>query len=296
MTRREQRMAGKQAELPLGNEADRCDEDKQFRLSDTVKTLDRVRKSLAQLERNRGTNQAARILALKKVIADVRGIDSVRLVDSLEEELSALIGSRSEALRNRREHFLESAKKAGWPIKRLKDYDFVGGFQVSYKLERVTLRLGSEVLTTFEETEGINLFLRLQEERSNLEQFPFERLQFIELIKDAIQLARLQRKDRDGKIPIRRLFPLLVLVRQSRDERFVKRPVTKYFTEYVMAQFVYDLARFGREGWKTNRGDRLCNQPPNMATIARNASVTLPALDGDGSGGPQLGAIWVERV
>ena len=296
MTGRGQRMAGEQAKLPLGKEAKRCDEGMRLRLSDMVKTLERARKSLALLEKGRDKSQAARISELKKAIVDIRGIDSVRLIASLEGELAALISSRDEALGNRREHLLQSATQAGWPIKRLKEYDFVGGFQVSYKFEGVTLRLGSEVLTTFEETDGRSLFSRLQRERSNLEQSPFERLQFIELIKDAIQLARRQGKDRDGKVPIRILFPLFVLVRQSRDERFIKRPVTKYFTEYVMAQFVYDLARFGREGWKTDRGDRLCNQPPNMATIARNASVTLPALDGDGSGGPQLGAIWVERV
>ena len=109
-------------------------------------------------------------------------------------------------------------------------------------------------------------------------------------------LARRQGKDRDGKVPIRTLYPLVVLARHSRDARFVKRPITKSFTEYSMAQFVYDLARFGRDGWKTDRGERLCNQPPNMASIAKGATVTLPSLDGDGSGGPQLGAIWVDKA
>ena len=33
-----------------------------------------------------------------------------------------------------------------------------------------------------------------------------------------------------------------------------------------------------------------------MATIAKGATVTLPSLDGDGSGGPQLGAIWVDKA
>ena len=188
------------------------------------------------------------------------------------------------------------AKEAGWPAKRLKEDDFVGGFHVSYRSEQVTLRLGSEPLTTFDEPDGSNLFSRLQEEKSKLEEFPFARLDFIESFKDAIHLARRQEKDRDGKVPIRILYPLFVLARQSRDERFIKRPVTKSFTEYSMAQFVYDLARFGRDGWKTDRGERLCNQPPNMASIAKGATVTLPLLDGDGSGGPQLGAVWVDRA
>ena len=64
-------------------------------------------------------------------------------------------------------------------------------------------------------------------------------------------LAKAQGQARDGKVPIRRLYPLVVLVRQIQDERFVKRPEQKSFRNYPMAQFVYDLARFGKDGWIT---------------------------------------------
>lgn len=289
-------MAGEQGELPLGKENTIPDEGARQSLPDVLKTLDRARKTVDTLVKARDTSRTGRISALDKAIAALQEVDPARVLSALNRERSELVRSRDEALKHRRENLARSAKEAGWPVKRLKEYDFAGGFQVSYKLEQVTLRLGSEALTTFDEPDGASLFSRLQAERSKLEGFPFARPDFIESIKDAIHLARRQGKDRDGKVPIRTLYPLVVLARHSRDACFIKRPITKSFTEYSMAQFVYDLARFGRDGWKTERGGRLCNQAPNMATIAKGATVTLPSLDGDGSGGPQLGAIWVDKA
>ena len=246
-----------------------------------LKTLDRARKTFALLVRAKGTSRAERISNLNKAIAALQEIEAARALSVLNHELFVLVRSRDEVLKHRRENLVRCAKEAGWPAKCLKEDDFVGGFRVSYRLEKVMLRLGSESLTSFDEPDGESLFSRLQEEKSKLEGFPFARLGFIESFKNAIHLARRQGKDRNGKVPIRALYPLFVLARQGRDERFIKRPVTKSFTEYSMAQFVYYLARFGRDGWKTDRGERLCNQPPNMASIAKGTTVTLPSLDGD---------------
>ena len=280
----------------MGKESTIPDEDARWSLPDVLKALERARRTVDLLVKAKDTSRAERISTLNKAIAALQEIEAARALSVLNRELGVLVRSRDEVLKHRRENLARCAKEAGWPAKRLKEDDFVGGFQVSYRLEKVTLRLGSELLTTFDEPDGASLFSRLQQERSKLEGFPFVRLDFIESLKDAIHLARRQGKDREGKVPIRTLYPLLVLARQGRDERFIKRPVTNSFTEYSMAQFVYDLARFGRDGWKTDRGERLCNQPPNMASIAKGATVTLPALDGDGSGGPQLGAVWVDRA
>ena len=290
-------MADEQRELPLETENTIPDEGAHQTLPDVLKTLDRARRMVAALVRARDTTSCTRrISALDKAIAALQEVDPARVLSALNAERTELERSRDEALRHRRETLARSAHEAGWPIKCLEKYDFAGGFEVSYRLEQVTLRLGSAKLTTFDESDGVRLFSRLQAERSKLEGFPFARPDFIESIKDAIHLARRQGKDRDGKVPIRTLYPLVVLARHSRDTRFIKRPITRSFTEYSMAQFAYDLARFGRDGWKTERGDRLWNEPPNMAAIARGAFVTLPSLDGDGSGGPQFGAIWVDKV
>ena len=289
-------MAGEQGKLPLGKENTIPDEGARQSLPDVLNTLDRARKTVDLLVKAKDTSRAGRISALDKAIVALQEIEPARMLLTLNRERSVLVQSRDEVLKHRRENLARAAKEAGWPVKRLEEHDFAGGFQVSYKLEQVTLRLGSEPLTIFDEPDGTSLFSRLQEERSKLEGFPFARPDFIESIKGAVHLARWQGKDRDGKVPIRTLYPLFVLARQSRDSRFIKRPVAKTFTEYSMAQFVYDLARFGRDGWETDRGERLRNQPPNMASIAKGATVTLPSLDGDGSGGPQLGAVWIDRA
>ena len=267
-------MAGEQGELPLGKESTIPDEDARRSLPSVLKALERARRTVDLLVKAKDTSRAERISTLNKAIAALQEIEATRALSVLNRELGVLVRSRDEVLKHRRENLARCAKEAGWPAKRLKEDDFVGGFQVSYRLEKVTLRLGSELLTTFDEPDGTSLFSRLQQERSKLEGFPFARLDFIESFKDAIHLARQQGKDREGKVPIRTLYPLLVLARQGRDERFIKRPVTNSFTEYSMAQFVYDLARFGRDGWKSDRGERLCNQPPNMASIAKGATVT----------------------
>ena len=280
----------------MGGESRIPDEGARQYLLDMVRTLDRARKAVDLLVKAKDTSPLGRIAALDKAIVALQGIELARMLSLLDRERSGLVQDREEELRDRRENLARSAKDAGWPVKRLKEYDFVGGFRVSYKLDQVTLRLGSETLMTFDELDGTNLFSRLQEERSKLEGFPFARSDFIESIKDAIHLARRQGKDRDGKVPIHTLYPLFVLARQSRDARFMRQPVTKSFTEYSMAQFVYDLARFGRNGWTTDRGERLYNQPPNMASIAKGETATLPSLDGDGSNGPQLGAVWIDRA
>ena len=289
-------MTREQEELPLGEEKTIPDEEARQPLPAVEKALDRARRTVNVLVKAEDTSPSARISDLGKAIAALQEIELARVLSDLNRQHAALVETRDNALELRRENLARSASEAGWPTKRLKEYDFAGGFQVSYRLERVTVRLGSEPLTTFDEPDGSRLFSRLQEEKSKLEGFPFVRQDFIESLKDAIHLARRQQKDRDGKVPIRTLYPLLVLARQGRDERFIKRPVAKSFTEYSMAQFVYDLARFGRDGWKTDRGERLCNQPPNMASIAKGATVTLPSLDGDGSGGPQLGSVWIDRA
>ena len=280
----------------MGEEKTIPDEEERLPLPAVEKALDRARRTVNVLVKAQDTSPSARISDLGKAIAALRELEVARVLSDLNRQHAELVETRDNALKLRRENLARSASEAGWAVKRLKEYDFVGGFQVSYKLERVTLRLGSELLTTFDEPDGASLFSRLQEEKSKLEGFPFARQDFIESLKDAIHLARRQGKDRDGKVPIRTLYPLLVLARQGRDERFIKRPGSKSFTEYSMAQFVYDLARFGRDGWKTDRGERLCNQPPNMASIAKGATVTLPSLEGDGSGGPQLGSVWIDRA
>lgn len=254
------------------------------------------RKATTQLEKlKRPSSLDETLLVLNRSIAALRAIGLEDAIHDLDGVRAALVQSRDEALKARREELLRAAKEAGWRVRRLKNYDFVGCFQVNYRHHRVTLRLGSEILDSFDEADGASLFSRLRTELGKLDQFPFSRSQFMEAIKGALSLARIRGVDRNGRVPVRKLYPLVVLVRQSQDPRFLKRPGVKHFVDYPIAQFVYDLARFGRNGWRNEQGERLCNQPPNMGSIAKGATVTLPSLEGDGSGRTQIGSVWVGK-
>ena len=146
----------------------------------------------------------------------------------------------------------------------------------------------------FDEADGQKVFVRIQEALSELDGSPFDRDAFFKAVKDAIRLAKVQGLDRDGKVAIRKLYPLLVLVWQSHDKAFMKRPNTRSFSEYSICQFIYDLARFGKKGWSVRNGERLASQTPNMGTIAKGEALTLPVL-GDEGQGTQLAALWIEK-
>ncbi len=261
------------------------------------KVLGKVTRSLTALAKAVKADSGQAYSAREKVVAALRDLDT-RLdgwVHHLDGEQAAHVQEREAALDRRREDLRRAAEVVGWKVRRRRDYDIVDCFRVDYKKDRVTVRLGSERLDVFDEADGKGLFSRLCAAREALDRVPFDRLGFLQHLKDAVGVAGALRRDRNGRVPIRKLYPLVVLVRQIQNERFLKRPDSKTYADYPMTQFIYDFARFGREGWKTERGERVSNQPPNMATVAKGASVTLPVLDGRDTDGVQLGSIWIER-
>ena len=263
--------------------------------SDALKVVNKARLALSKLAKAETTGEEEMISLYG------RGIDALREVTndwlpSLEREHAELLECRNNVLNRRRETLHRSAKESGWPTRRLKDSDFVGCFEVRYKKERVTVRIGSEALDSFSETDGAKLFSRLEEVRACLDGFPFERETFFRMLKDAWSLAKAQGQHRDGKVNIRKLYPLVVLSRQSQDERFLKRPEGKFFTDYPMTQFVYDLARFGQGGWIADDGERLSNQTPNMSTVAKGTTILLPSLEGRERNSTQLNAVWIQKA
>ncbi len=261
------------------------------------KVLAKVTRTLTALANAVKADPGQAYSAREKVVTALRDLDA-RLdgwVRGLDGEQAAHVREREAALERRREDLRRSAEAVGWKVLRRRDYDIVDCFRVDYKKDRVTVRLGSERLDAFDEADGKGLLSRLRAAREALDRFPFDRLGFLQDLKDAIGVAGALRRDRNGRVPIRKLYPLVALVRQAGNERFLKRPDSKTYVDYPMTQFIYDFARFGREGWKTERGERVSNQPPNMATVAKGASVTLPVLDGPDGNGVQLGSICVER-
>lgn len=264
-------------------------------VGEMLKTLDKARKAAGALTKSKEPGLTEALLLLEKTIEALRAVCIDSLLRDLERQRAELSQLADQALARRREDLLHAANTAGWRARRMQDYDHVDCFRINYKQARVTLQLGSEICQTFDEIDGQKVFVRIQEARSELDRFPFSRDVFFRAVKNAIRLAKMQGLDRDGKVAIRRLYPLLVLVRQSNDEAFMKRPGTRNFREYSICHFLYDLARFGKSGWSISDGERLASQTPNMRTIAKGEALTLPVL-GDEGQGIQLAALWIEKV
>ena len=142
-------------------------------------------------------------------------------VRGLDGEQAAHVREREAVLERRREDLRRSAEAVGWKVLRRRDYDIVDCFRVDYKKDRVTVRLGSERLDAFDEADGKGLLSRLRAAREALDRFPFDRLGFLQDLKDAIGVAGALRRDRNGRVPIRKLYPLVALVRQAGNERFL---------------------------------------------------------------------------
>lgn len=262
-------------------------------MEDTLKALDRSRKALSQAKRKQqNLSLTERISVHDNIIATLQRLteDTIPLLTS---ERHRLLQARSNVFANRREDLKRAAEDASWVVTPRSKYDYVGCFKVIYKQERVAIEVGSEVYAkSIDEVDGAKLFAYLESVKKTLDDSHFDRSLFFRTLKDAISLARILEMDRTGKVSIRKLYPLLVLVRQSCDERFLKRPIQKSFNDYSTAQFVYDLARFGRNGWTLGK-EQLASQTPNMATIGRGATMTLPSLDGRGASKTQIGAVWI---
>jgi hypothetical protein len=264
-------------------------------IGEMLKTLDNARKAAGALTKSKDPGLIEALLLVEKTIEALRPVCLDGLLRDLDQQRTELNRLADQALARRREHLLRAANAAGWQTRRMQDYDHVDCFRVNYKQTRVTLQLGSETCQAFDETDGQRAFVRIQEARSELDNFPFSRDAFFRTVKNAIRLARMQGLDRDGKVAIRKLYPLLVLVRQSNDEAFMKRPGTRNFREYSICQFIHDLARFGKSGWSIIDGERLASQTPNMRTIAKGEALTLPVLGEEGQG-TQLATLWIEKV
>ncbi len=223
---------------------------------------------------------------LKKALNAARKVLFDDLLIELEREGDEVKRKIDTALDQRREQLLMAAREARIPYKRMTDYDRVGVFKITYKGRKAQLSVGSEKFLILEEADGARLFDAIQEQANVLENEPFSREGYFEALKVALGIARSKGQQKDGGVPVKTLYPYVALARQTQSDQFLKTPVSKRFQDYSTAQFVYDLARFGREGWSVGN-ETLTTQTPNMATISAGKSMTLPVLGSiEGSGKP----------
>lgn len=263
-------------------------------MRDTIKDIDRLSRSLKALNKMRDGKIADRVKALDGALKALRTVCLEDLNELLKKEHAALSNQESLALERRREDLLHAAKTAGLDHKRFSDYDRVGVFKVTYKGKRVYLELGSERFRELEESDGAKIFQAIEQATSDLEREEFSREVFFQTLKAAFMLARVQGKAQNSKVAVRVLFPYVVAAKQIQNENFLKRPESARFCNYSMPQFLYDLARFGRDGWSIGR-ERLRTQTPNMATIQAGKSVLLPSLKSAEGPGSPLAVLWLER-
>ena len=255
------------------------------RLSAALKKLNTAKKPLGD---------HVRLDLLAEAIAATKVFESFELRPALEQEAESIRRRLESSLETRREDLLKAARQAGVPQKRFGEFDRVGLFKVTYRGKKVALEIGSEPAAEFEATEGEQILVAVQEQLAALEAQPFSREDFFRSVKDAVRLARERGKDRDGWVPIRLVYVYVVLLRNLQFDDFVKRPSIRSFRDYSRAQFVYDLARFGKKDW-TCGDETLRGETPNMATVTAGKSVTLPNLDELDKLGHQFARIRIEK-
>lgn len=218
------------------------------------------------------------------------------LLSCLFERLSGSIAAEvDKALESRRETLLLGAQQAGIPAKRYHNYDRIGPFKVLYKDREIRLELGSEPAAEFEAPDGKAAFQMIRDEMRALEKEPFDRTSFFQAFRTAYRMMRDNDETRqEGWAQIRTLYAYVALSRQAQSKDFLKRPGPKTFRPYSAAQFVYDLARFGKEGWMLG-DESIRSHTPNMATIATGRVMALPSLDSLEILGPQIDVVRIEK-
>lgn len=232
--------------------------------------------------------------ALRRTIAEAKALELDGLVEVLEANARDLDSRMTSALEQRRESLLNAAKTAGLAHKRFGSFDRVGPFKVTYRGRKVRLDLGSELVSEFEESDGAAILDRIREQLESLESNPFSREAFFRAVKGAVCLARERNEARDGWAPARLVYLYVSFLQNLETEDFVRRPSSRTFRDYSTAQFVYDLARFGRSDWVYGT-EVLRGQGPNMAGVAAGQAITLPRLEGVEQG-EQIARFRIDRV
>jgi hypothetical protein len=249
---------------------------------------------IKQLTSKKETSDSTRLDLLKKTQKAAQAILMDDLISELAQEVSGLEQRIEEALKQRREQLLRAARDANIPHKRFTDYDMVGIFKVSYKGRKVQLDVGSEAWMTVEEMDGNKLFDAINKATEELESVPFSREEFFKTLKSAFSYARADGQVQDGSIAIKTLYTYVVSARQLRSDKYLKNPTMKSFQDYSMAQFAYDFARFGRDGWSFDK-ECLRTMTPNMATIKEGKAIMLPSIGTVENSGPQVATLKIEK-
>lgn len=259
-----------------------------------AKDINRLNLTIKKLASPKPLGDFARLELLQKALIQSQAISFHELSNQLNKLVEDTQGFIDKSFEQRREVLLKESRNAGLSSRRFGEYDRIDVFKVSYKGKKVSLEVGSEPVVAFEEADGSRAFARILEERKKLERSPFERERFFQLLRYSYFLSQQEQKLADQWGPIRKIYSCLTLMRNLDSESFVKTPTSKQFIPYTSAQFVFDLARFGRSGW-TCGNHILRSQTPNMSTVAAKKTMTLPDLDSPDKLGAQIAVIKIVK-
>lgn len=270
-------------------------EDSRMDRSAYLSELKRLAEGLRKIHTpNRPLSDTQLIDALSKSITAVKSFDLTGLLAALEKEARDLSARIQSTIEQRRQNLLGAARAAGLPHKRFGEFDRIGPFKVTYRGEKVCLELGSELAWELEQTDGEKLFDAIRQRLRTLEEQQFVRDDFFRTLKIALRLARDDGHEKDGWVPVRPLHAYVVVARNLQSAAFLQKPTAKTFHDYSTAQFVYDLARFGKNGWSCG-DETLRSQTPNMRTVVAGKTITLPSLDGLDVAGEQFAKLRIAK-
>lgn len=190
-------------------------------------------------------------------------IDWSGLKAAIELEAAEVREREETGLQTRREKLHQSASAGQWQAQMGSQYDRIDIFQVEYEGAIAVVKLGGVPFERVKEVDGEKLFARLKHLKSVLDQSPFQRDQFFRQLKGAYATSRRAGGAGEEFVPVRELHREMVLERARGSERFRKSGEVKSIEPYSLPQFIYDLARFLRQGVSLG-DDRVVTQTPSM--------------------------------
>jgi hypothetical protein len=203
-------------------------------------------------------------------------IDWMALKGTIEREASEVRERVETSLRSRREKLHQAAGAAQWHAQMGGQYDRIDIFQVEYEGVTAVVKLGGVPCERVKEVDGEKLFDRLKQLKAELQQAPFQRENFFKQLRGAYATCRRTTGAGDEFVPVRELHREMVLERARGSERFRKSGEAKSIDGYSLPQFVFDLARFIREGVTVGE-ERVVMPTPSMRE-SREA-VHIPNLE-----------------
>ena len=190
-------------------------------------------------------------------------IDWAALKGTIEREASEVRERMETNLQSRREKLHQAAGAGQWHAQIGGQYDRIDIFQVEYEGATAVVKLGGVPCERVKEVEGEKLFARLKQLKAGLEKSPFQREVFFRQLKGAYGTCCRTSGTGDEFVPLREVHREMVLERARGSERFRKSGEAKSIEGYSLAQFVFDLARFVREGVTVGE-ERVVMPTPSM--------------------------------